>query len=85
MGGDRFRDEPGSLLDSLNAWQEKVTAGSFWGIPGLSRCVELKLLNLLTFQLDRELLSHNVTVGDLQKRMNGVLRKGYELLEVMLS
>ena len=44
-------DKPGSLLDSLNVWRE-VVAGSLWGIPGLSRRVELKLLDLLTSQLD---------------------------------
>jgi len=57
--------EPGSLLDSLNAWREKVTAGVLWGIFGLSRRVELKLLDLLTSQLDRELVSHNVTVAEI--------------------
>ena len=29
-------DEPRSLLDSLNAWREKVNAGSLRGILGLS-------------------------------------------------
>jgi len=41
-------DEPGSLLDSLNAWREKVIVGELRGIPGLSRPVELELLDLLT-------------------------------------
>jgi len=41
-------DKPGSLLDSLNAWREKVAIGDLPGIPGLSRPVELKLLDFLT-------------------------------------
>ena len=43
-------------------------------MPGLSRHIERELLDLLTFQLDRELISHNVTVEDLKKRMS-VLEK----------
>ena len=41
-------DELESLLDSLNAWQEKVSAGVLRGILGLSCHVELKLLDLFT-------------------------------------
>ena len=41
-------DEPESLLDSLNVWREKVALGELPGIPGLSRPVELKLLNFIT-------------------------------------
>jgi len=66
-------NEPESLLDSLNAWQEKITAGSLWGISGLSHHVQFKLLDHLTSQLDCELVSHNVTVADLQRRIDGVL------------
>ena len=72
-------DEPGSLLDFLNAWW-KVAASSFWVIPGLSRHVELKLLDLLTSQLYRELISHNVRVKD-KKMTDRVFQKGHELLE----
>jgi len=54
---------------------------SFRGIPGLSRRVELKLLDLLISQLDRELISHNVVVGDLQRRVDRVLWEERELLE----
>jgi len=49
-------DKPGSLLDPMNAWREKVVMGELSGIPGLSRPVELKILNLLTSQLDFELI-----------------------------
>ena len=73
-------DEPRSLLDSLNTWRE-VVADPFQGIPGLFRHVELKLLDLLTSQLDRELISDNATVGDLKRRMSGVFQRGRELLE----
>ena len=40
-------DEPRSLLDSLNTWWENVTVGELPESPGLSRPVELKLLDLL--------------------------------------
>ena len=73
-------DEPELLLDSLNAWREKVVIGELPEILRLSRHVELKLLYLLTSQLDRELVSHNVTVADLQRRMDGVFQKGRKLL-----
>ena len=63
-------DAPGSLLDFLNAWREKVAVGKFLGIPGLSRPVELKLLDLLTSKLDHELISHNMTVAGLRKRVD---------------
>jgi len=59
--------------------------GSFWGIPGLSRHVELKLLDLLTSQLDHELISHNVTVGDLQRMVDRVLEKSTSCSRRMLS
>ena len=49
-------DDPGSLLDSLNVWRE-VIMGSFRGIPGLSHSVEFKLFDLLTSELDHELVS----------------------------
>ena len=32
-------DEPESLLESLNAWREKMAMGELPGIPGLSRPV----------------------------------------------
>ena len=50
-------DDFGSLLDFLNAWREKSYRGDLPGILGLSRCVELKLLDFLTSQLDREFIS----------------------------
>ena len=62
---------------------KKVAASSFRVIPGLSRHIELELLNLLTSQLDLELISHNVMVKNLKKRMGGVFQKGRELLEAM--
>ena len=67
-------DESGSLLDFLNAWR-KVTMSSFWVIPRLSRHVEVELLDLLTSQLDCDLISHNVTMEDLRKKMGGVFCK----------
>ena len=38
------------------------------GIPGLSRPIELELLNFLTSQLDRELIAHNMIVVDHRRR-----------------
>ena len=69
-------DKLRSLLDSLNAWREKVAVGELLEVPRLSRPVELKLLDLLSSQLDCELISHNITVAGLKKRVNGVLQKG---------
>ena len=53
----KLDDEPESLLDFLNSWREKTVVGKLPGIPGLSRPVELKLLDLITSQLDRKLIS----------------------------
>jgi len=69
-------DEPGSLLDSLNACREKVAVGELTKIPGLSRPAKLNLLNVLTSQLDRELISHNTIVAGHKKRADDVLQKG---------
>ena len=66
-------DEPGLLLNSLNSWREKVTTGSFQGTFGLSRSIELKLLDLLVSQLDCELVSYNAIVKSLEGKMSGVL------------
>ena len=74
-------DEPRSLLDFLNAWRKKATASSFRVILGLSHHIEFELLDLLTSQLDRELISHNVMVEDFKKRMGEVFQKWRELLE----
>ena len=70
VGGDEevkidLDDEPGSLLDSLNDRREKVAVGELPGISRLSLPVEFKLLDLLTSQLDRELVSHIMPVTDL--------------------
>jgi len=54
-------------------------------ILGFSHHIELKLLDLLTFHLDRELISRNVTVEDLKKRMDRVFQKGRELLETTVK
>ena len=49
-------------------------------IPGLSHRIEHELLNLLASQLDRELISHNVMVNDLKKRMSEVFLKARGVL-----
>ena len=75
-GGDEgvevdLDDEPGLLLDFLNTWRKVITS-SFWLISGLSHHIEIKLFDLLTSQLHHELISHNVMVEDLKKRIGGV-------------
>jgi len=72
-------------LDSLNAWLEKVVSGELLGIPGLSRPVKIRLLDFLTSQRDRELISHNMIVPVHKKRVNDILQKGHELLEASSS
>jgi len=69
-----LNNEPESLLDSLNTWQEKVAVGDLPGIPRLFRPMELKLLNFLTSRLDCELISH--FVAGHKKRVDDVLQKG---------
>jgi len=64
----------------LNVWWEKILVGEILGISGLSYSIELKLLNILTSQLDRELISHNMTMVGLRKSMDEVPQKGPELL-----
>ena len=49
----------------------------------LPRCIELGLLNFLTSQLDRELISYNVMVSDLEKRAREVFSKSCDMLEVI--
>jgi len=56
-------DEPGSLLDSLNALREKVAMWELPVIPGLSH-PKAQATRLLTSQLDRELISHNMIVAE---------------------
>ena len=38
--------------------------------------IDLELLDLLTSQLDREIISHNVTVEDLKNKISGVFQQG---------
>ena len=55
------------------------------GISGFSRPVELELLDFLISQLDRALIAHNMIVAGHKKRVNGILKKGRELLKVSSS
>ena len=48
---------------------------------GYSHCGVVKLLDLLTSQPNRELVSHNMIVAGLRRRVEGVIQKGRELLE----
>ena len=52
-------------------------------LPGLSRCIKLDLLDFLTFQLDHELISHNVIVSILEERVCEVFSKLAGMLEAM--
>jgi len=49
--------------------------GELPGIPELSRPIELKLLNFLTSQLDRELVSHNMIMVGYKKSVDGVFKR----------
>ena len=74
-------DEPESLMDFLNARRRRVAKSLYRTLPGLPRHIELELLDFLTFQLDRELISHNVIVSDLKERVSDVFLKSHDMLE----
>ena len=59
--------------------------GELLRIPELSHSVELKLLDILTSQLDRKLISHNTIMVGHKKRVDDILQKGRELLEASSS
>ena len=69
--GERLKpgldDEHGSLLDFLND-RRRVAKSLYQTLP---RLVNLRLLDFLAFQLDRELISYNVIISALEKK--GVL------------
>jgi len=52
-------------------------------ILGLSRYIELELLYLLTSPLDRKLISHNVMVNDLKRKVSKVFLRAREFLGAM--
>ena len=56
--------------------------GELPGILGISRPIELKLLDFLTSRLDRELISHNTIMAGHKKGVDDVLQKGHELPDV---
>ena len=66
-------DEPGALLVFLNDRCKRVTKSLYWTLRRLPRCIELGLLDFLTFQLDGELISHNVRVSTLKERVSRLL------------
>ena len=76
-------DEPGALLDFLNARRRRVAKSLFQTLLGLPCRIELTVLNFLTLQLDRKLISHNVMVGDLEERVCEVFLKSSNMLEEM--
>ena len=63
-------DEPRLLLDFLNARQRRDAKSLYQMLPGLTRRIKLWLLDFLTFLLDRELISYNMRVSDLEERVN---------------
>jgi len=76
-------DDPEALLVFLNAWLRRVTKSLYRTLPGLPHGIELVLLDFLTSQLDRKLISHNVMVSDLEKKVPKVFSKSHDMLEVM--
>ena len=75
-------DEPGVLLVFLNAKRRRVTKSLYRTLPDFP-IIELRLLYFLTSQLDHELISHNVTVSDLEKWVREVFLKLHDVLDVM--
>ena len=67
-------DELGALLVFLNARRRRVVKSLYRTLSRLPCRIELGLLDFLIFQLDRELIFHNVMVSDLEKKgVRGVL------------
>ena len=52
-------------------------------LSGLPCRIELWLLDFLTFQLDRELISHNVIVSTLEEKMSEVFLESADKLEAI--
>ena len=75
-----LREDPGSLLSFLRARRETVAKGRFRSIPGLSLHMELKLHDLMIFQLDRELTCHQLRVSNLEDRLSKRIRRSGELV-----
>ena len=67
----------------LNAKWRRVVKNLHRSLSGLSRRIELGLLDFLTFQLDRELISHNVMVSELEERVHKMFSKSAGMLEAM--
>ena len=61
-------DESGAFLNA----KRKVTKSLYQTLPGLPRRIKPRMFDFLTSQLDRELISHNVMVSDLEKRVREV-------------
>ena len=65
----RLRETPRSLLFYLRAWRERLARGHYRSMPGLSLLMELRLHNLLIFQLGHELICHQSRVNDLEDQL----------------
>jgi len=76
-------DEPEFLLDFLNDRRRRVAKSLYRTLPGLPCRIELGLLDFLAFQLDRELISHNVIVSTLEEKVCKLLLKIAGTLEEM--
>ena len=60
-----LREDPRYLLRFLHAQRGRVVRSGLRSMPGLPLRMELGLHDLLIFQLDRELTSHQCRVHDL--------------------
>ena len=58
---------------------QRACTGATWAYPSH----RARVTRLLTFQLDRELISHNVRVSDLEERVNEMFLKSRDMLGVM--
>ena len=65
-----LREDLGSLLMCLRPRQERVARGGHRSMPMLPLRMELGLHDLLTFQLDQELTSHQCRAGELKNQLS---------------
>jgi len=76
----------GDLSEAGNiSYLHRFGGGLCLGITRGDHSVDLKLFDLITSQLDRELIFHNTIMAGHKKRVDDILQKGRELLEASSS
>jgi len=61
-----LKEDPGSLLSYLRARRERVVKGLFRSMLKLPLHMQLRMHDLLIYQLDRDLTCHQFRVSDLE-------------------